>query len=246
MAEGRRVRAKGAYATELVGLARRYKESWADVVKARSWGQDLLAGLTVSAVALPLNVGLAIASGMPPSAGLVAGVIGGAIAALFGSSQFQVSGPAAALSVMVLALTREFGVEGVAAATLFIGIVELVLGFALAGRVAKFVPESVLAGFTTGVGLKLLDQQMPELLGFPEVVDWAADHHADTIDVVTMMHHPKWLHDVSWLAAMCGVFVIFLVTAMRSFKRFPAAIVSIALITFVSIYLKWDVERVSS
>jgi sulfate permease, SulP family len=246
MAEGRRVRTKSAYATELFGLARRYRDSWVDVIKARAWGQDLLAGLTVSAVALPLNVGLAIASGMPPSAGLVAGIIGGAAAALFGSSQFQVSGPAAALSVMVLALAKEFGIEGVAAATLFIGIVELVLAFALAGRVAKYVPESVLAGFTTGVGLKLLDQQMPELLGFPEVVDWAPDHHADTIDVVTMMHHPKWLHDVSWLAAMCGVFVIFLVTAMRSFKRFPAAIVSIALITFVSIYLKWDVERVSS
>jgi SulP family sulfate permease len=246
MAEGRRLRTKSAYATELLGIGRRYQQTWSDVLKARSWGQDLLAGLTVSAVALPLNVGLAIASGMPPTAGLVAGIIGGATAAILGSSQHQVSGPAAALSVMVLALAREFGGSGVAAATLFIGVIELILALALAGRVIKYVPESVLAGFTTGVGLKLLDQQMPELLGFPEVVDWAPDHHADTIDIVTMMHHPMWLHDVSWLAAMCGVFVIFVVTAMRSFKRFPAAIVSIALITFVSMYLKWNVERVAS
>ncbi|HVH46736.1 MAG TPA: SulP family inorganic anion transporter [Labilithrix sp.] len=246
MAEGRRVRTKSAHLTELIGLARRYKESWADVVRARSWGQDLLAGMTVSAVALPLNVGLAIASGMPPSAGLVAGVIGGIVASLCGSSQYQVSGPAAALSVMVLGLATNFGVTGVAAATLMIGIIQLILAFALAGRVVKYVPESVLAGFTTGVGLKLLDQQMPELLGFPEVVDWAGDHHADTIDIVTMMHRPMWLHDVSWLAAVSGVFVIFMVTSMRSFKRFPAAIVSIALITFVSIYLKWDVQRVAS
>jgi SulP family sulfate permease len=173
-------------------------------------------------------------------------MIGGAVAALFGSSQFQVSGPAAALSVMVLALVKEFGTSGVAAATLFIGITEVALALAFAGRVVKYVPESVLAGFTTGVGLKLLDQQMPELLGFPEVVDWAPDHHADTIDIVTMMHRPMWLHDVSWHAAMCGVFVIFVVTAMRSFKRFPAAIVSIALITFVSIYLQWNIQRVSS
>ncbi|MBN9166093.1 MAG: hypothetical protein BGO98_09720 [Myxococcales bacterium 68-20] len=246
MGEERRARSKGAYVTELIGLGRRYRETWSDALKARSWGQDLLAGLTVSAVALPLNVGLAIASGMPPSAGLVAGVIGGAVAALCGSSQFQVSGPAAALSVMVLALSKEFGMAGVAAATMYIGVIELVLAFALAGRVVKYVPESVLAGFTTGVGLKLLDQQLPELLGFPEVVDWAPDHHADTIDIVTMMHHPMWLHDVSWLAAMSGVFVVFVVTAMRAFKRFPAAIVSIALVTFVSIYLKWDVERVAS
>jgi sulfate permease, SulP family len=246
MAEGRHVRSKSAHLADLAGLARRYRESWQDVAKARSIGTDLLSGLTVAAVALPLNVGLAIASGMPPSAGLVAGIIGGAIAATFGSSQYQVSGPAAALSVMVFALSKEFGPSGVAAATVFVGLIELVLAFALAGRVVRFVPESVLAGFTTGVGLKLLDQQLPELLGFPEVVDWAPDQHADTIDIVTMMHHPRWLHDVSWHAAMAGVFVIFVVTSLRSFKRFPAAIVSIALITFVSVYLKWDVERVSS
>src|SRR5690242_18088459 len=59
-----------------------------------------------------------------------------------------------------------------------------------------------------------------------------------------MMHHPRWLHDVSWLAAMSGVFVVLVVTTMRPFKRFPAAIVSIALTTFVSIYLKWDLQRV--
>lgn len=244
--KGRRERTKSAYAEAWSAIARRYVDSWKDVVRARSLGADLLSGLTVAAVALPLNVGLAIASGMPPSAGIVAGALGGSVAALSGSSQLGVSGPAAALSVMVLALAREFGTSGVAAATVYIGIVELLLALMLAGRVIRYVPESVLAGFTTGVGLKLLDQQMPELLGFPEVVDWAADHHADTIDIVTMMHHPRWLHDVSWLAAMCGVFVIFVVTSMRSFKRFPAAIVSIALITFVSIYLKWDVERVAS
>lgn len=229
-------------------MVRSFVDSWRDVPKARSFTGDLLAGLTVAAVALPLNVGLAIASGMPPSAGLVAGAIGGLVAGLLGSSQFQVSGPAAALSVMVLALSREFGVQGVAAATVYIGLLQLILCVALAGRVIKYVPESVLAGFTTGVGLKLLDQQLPELLGFPEVVDWATKvgGAATTIDLVTMMHRPKWLHDVSWLAAVAGVFVAFTVTSMRPFKRFPAAIVAIALITFVSIYLKWDVVRVGT
>ncbi len=246
MTEARRARSRSAYVQELFALAKRYKESWSDVVRAGLPGADLLSGITVAAVALPLNVGLAIASGMPPIAGLVAGVIGGGVAALAGSSQFQVSGPAAALSVMVLALAQQFGVEGVAAATIFIGIVEIALAFALAGRVVKYVPESVLAGFTTGVGLKLLDQQIPELLGFPEVVDWAPDHRANTIDIVTMMHRPMWLHDVSWLAALSGVFVIFFVTATRSFKRFPAAIVGIALVTAVSIYLGWDVQRVAN
>ena len=230
----------------LRAAAGHFVEGWRDVLRARSFTSDLLAGLTVAAVALPLNVGLAIASGMPPSAGLVAGAVGGIVAGVFGSSKLQVSGPAAALSIVELALAKDFGVTGVAAATVYIGIVELALALALAGRVIKFVPESVLAGFTTGVGLKLLDAQLPELLGFPEVVDWASQSAPSTIDLVTMMHRPKWLHDVSWLAAISGLFVAFFVASTRSFKRFPAAILSIALITFVSIYLRWDIERVAS
>ncbi len=230
----------------IAAAARDFTSSWRDVPRAKSFGADLLSGLTVAAVALPLNVGLAIASGMPPTAGLVAGGLGGFVAAAWGGFRLQVSGPAAALSVMVLALAKDFGTAGVAAATIYVGVVELVLAFALAGRLVRFVPESVLAGFTTGVGLKLLDQQIPELLGFPEVVDWASKSNPSTIDLVTMMHRPKWLHDVSWLAAVSGVFVAFVVTSTRAYRRFPAAIVSIGLVTFVSIYLHWDIERVSS
>ena len=241
-----RASSRSGYVAALGAAGRHFLDGWREVPRARSFTSDLLAGLTVAAVALPLNVGLAIASGMPPSAGLVAGAVGGVVAGIFGSSKLQVSGPAAALSVMVLALAKDFGVTGVAAATVYIGLFELALAFALAGRVIKYVPESVLAGFTTGVGLKLLDQQLPELLGFPEVVDWASKSAPSTIDLVTMMHHPKWLHDVSWLAAISGVFVAFVVTSTRSFRRFPAAIVSIALITFVSVYLHWDIERVAS
>lgn len=242
----RRTSAGSAHAAGLASAARNFAAALRDDVGSKHHGQDLLAGITVAAVALPLNLGLAIASGLPPTAGLVAGAIGGGVAAVFGGSRHQVSGPAAALSVMVLALAKTYGVTGVAAATLYIGIVELALALALAGRLARHVPESVLAGFTTGVGLKLLDAQIPELLGFPEVVDWASKATPSTIDLVTMMHRPKWLHDVSWLAAMSGVFVAFVVVAARPLRRFPAAIVSIALVTFVSVYLDWNIERVAS
>ncbi|MBX3227273.1 MAG: hypothetical protein KIT84_34950 [Labilithrix sp.] len=241
-----RARPGGAHTKELLALAGRWIESWRVTARAKSAGVDFIAGLTVAAVALPLNIGLAIASGMPPSSALFAGALGGFLGGVLGSSQHMVSGPSVPLSVMLLALAHDFGVTGVAAAAVLMGIAQLVMGFTRAGRVAKYVPESVLAGFTTGVGLRLLSSQFPELLGFPEVVDWAPDHHPDTIDIVSMMHRPRWLHDVSWSAAICGIFVIFVVTATRSLRRFPAAIVSIALVTFVSVYLRWDVERVGS
>jgi sulfate permease, SulP family len=148
------------YKRELLAIPRDWVESWRDTFRAKSASTDILSGLTVAAVALPLNVGLAIASGMPPAAGLVAGAVGGFVAAIMGSSQYQVSGPAAALSVMVMALAMKFadpavpgsGAVAVAAATLYIGVVEILLMFALAGRAMKFVPESVLAGFTSSSG----------------------------------------------------------------------------------------------
>lgn len=217
-----------------IAVARDWGARWMEVLRAPAVGPDLLAGLTVAAVALPLNVALAVASGLPPIAGLIAGAIGGAVAAVFGGAPFQVTGPAAALNTMVLAIAHDFGARGVAAACIIIGVLQLVMAAFLLGGVAKRVPESVLAGFTTGVGIKLLDQQIPEVLGFDYRV----------AELAQMMHRPAWLHHVSWHAALCGLFVAFLVSSTKQFKRFPAAIVGIALITAVSSYLGWQIERV--
>lgn len=211
-----------------------FVSEWKDVFRSRSFATDTLAGLTVAAVALPLNLALAVASGVPPAAGLVAGAVGGAVAVVFGGASLQVTGPAAALSVMVLTIAQRYGVIGVAAAALMVGVIQLIMAFTRAGHLAKFVPESVLAGFTTGVGLKLFDSQVPELLGFDYRVS----------ELASMMHRPEWLREVEWAALVCGLVVAFLVVSTRHIKRFPAAIVGIAVVTFIANYLKWDVTRV--
>jgi SulP family sulfate permease len=211
-----------------------FTSSWADVVRKGTTFSDLLSGVTVAAVALPLNLALAVASGLPPIAGLVAGAIGGGLAAIFGGSPLQVSGPAATLQVMVLAIATKFGVVGVATATLMIAVVQVLLGLSTAGRFGKLVPESVLAGFTTGVGLKLLEGQIPELLGFDYKVG----------EIVGMMHRPLWLHHVSWLSVVCGLAVALLIVATSKYKRFPAALVGVSVVTGLAVYLNWDIERV--
>lgn len=209
--------------------------SWRTIL-GRSPMHDLLASVTIAAVALPLNVALAVAAGLPPTAGLVAGAIGGGLAAILGGAPLAVSGPAAALNMMVLAIFVDFGAEGVAAAALLVGVAELIFAFTLAGKLIHRVPESVLAGFLTGVGLTLLSNQIPEVLGFDYRVS----------DMAVMMTRPSWLHDVSWLAVAAGLFVAFLVVTTAQFRRFPAAIVGIGLITFVAVYLDWDIERVGA
>jgi SulP family sulfate permease len=208
--------------------------AWREVFAAKALPQDLLAAFTVAAVALPLNLALAVASGLPPAAGLVAGAVGGVVAATFGGTPMQVTGPAAALASMVAAVALGYGPVGVAAAALMVGVVQLVLALTRAGHLARLVPESVLAGFTTGVGLKLLDQQLPELLGFDYRVS----------ELASMMHRPEWLHEVDWLAVVCGLFVALLVVATTRFKRFPAALVGIGIITFVSNYVGFKIARV--
>ena len=226
----------GPYLKELRGMLADWLWSWREIPQQKSLLPDVLAGLTVAAVALPLNLALAVASGLPPATGLIAGAIGGILAGLLGGAKLQITGPAAALQVMVLAIAKDFGATGVAAAALMIGFIQILLGLCLAGKLARFVPEAVLAGFTTGVGLKLLDNQIPELLGFDYKV----------LELAQMMHRPAWLHKVSWLSVVCGLFVAFFVSSMSRFKRFPAAIVALAGITFVSTYLNWDLERVGS
>lgn len=221
---------------ELHAMRRHWVEAWKDVVRLQALPQDVLSGLTVAAVALPLNLALAVASGLPPSAGLIAGVVGGAIAATMGGAPLQVTGPAAALSTLVLGIVAQFGVAGALAATLVVGGVQLLLALGRTGKLMKYVPESVLAGFTTGVGLKLLDQQLPELLGINYRV----------ADLAKMLHHLEWLRQVSWLSTLSGLAVAFLVVAARHLKRFPAALVGVALVTALASYLGWDIERVGT
>jgi SulP family sulfate permease len=136
-----------------------------EILKKPTWGSDLTAGITIAAVALPLNLALAVASGLPASTGIISGAIGGFLAGLFGGSRWQVSGPAAALNVMVFTIVATYGVAGAAAAALFCGVFSISLSLFGLGKWMNQVPEAVIAGFTTGVGLKLLDQQIPHLFG---------------------------------------------------------------------------------
>jgi sulfate permease, SulP family len=211
-----------------------FKASTADIHRQKSLPQDVLAGLTVAAVALPLNLALAVASGLPPAVGLVAGAIGGLIAGLIGGAPLQVTGPAAALASIVAAIALGYGPQGVALAAILVGGFQLILAFTRAGHLMARVPESVLAGFTTGVGLKLLDQQLPELLGFDYRVS----------ELAMMLGRPDWLKEVEWLAVVSGLFVALLVVGTARFKRFPAAILGVGLVTFVANYVGWDITRV--
>jgi sulfate permease, SulP family len=195
---------------------------------------DLTAGVTVAAVALPLNLALAVASGLPASTGIISGAIGGFLAAFLGGSRWQVTGPAAALNVMVFAIVAKFGAAGAAAAALFTGITCLLISFFGLGKWMSKVPEAVVAGFTTGVGLKLLDQQLPHLFGV----------QLEVSSMLSDLHNPTWLQQVSWNEVLCGLTVIFFVLALKALPRLPGALIGLTIATFIANYLNWDLKKV--
>ncbi|GIH60409.1 SulP family inorganic anion transporter [Microbispora siamensis] len=131
----------------------------------RSPGRDLIAGLTVAVVALPLALAFGVGSGLGAQAGLATAVVAGVIAAVFGGSNLQVSGPTGAMTVVLVPIVHSHGPAGVLAVGLLAGIVLVVLALARIGRYARYMPTPVIEGFTAGIAVVIALQQLPAALG---------------------------------------------------------------------------------
>ncbi|MEZ4828462.1 MAG: SulP family inorganic anion transporter [Bacteroidia bacterium] len=131
------------------------------------WRNDLPASLVVFLVALPLCLGIALASGAPPFSGIIAGIIGGTVVALTSRSSLGVSGPAAGLAVIVLTAIQTLGsYEVFLVAVVLAGVIQLVLGFARAGIIGYYFPTSVIKGMLSGIGIVIFLKQIPHFLGY--------------------------------------------------------------------------------
>ena len=126
---------------------------------------DVVAGLTVAIVALPLSMAIAITSGTGPERGLFTAIVGGFLISALGGSRFQVGGPAGAFIVLVAACVERHGVEGMLLATLLAGLFLTLAGALRLGTFIKFIPYPVTVGFTAGIAVIILASQVKDLLG---------------------------------------------------------------------------------
>ncbi|SIO43116.1 sulfate permease, SulP family [Rhodovulum sp. ES.010] len=131
----------------------------------RKFKADLVAGLTVAVVALPLSLAIAIASGVPPDRGLVTAIVGGFLVSLLGGSRFQIGGPAGAFIVLVAATVQRHGLDGLMLATFLSGLFLAAAGALRLGGFVKFIPYPVTVGFTAGIGIIILVSQLKPFLG---------------------------------------------------------------------------------
>lgn len=129
------------------------------------WRGDLMGGLTAAIVALPLALAFAIASGVDPKAGLYTAIVAGCIAAIFGGSPVQITGPTGAMAVIILGIVTKYGIEKIWLAGVLAGMIQVALGMAKLGRLVKFIPYPVTAGFTNGIAIIIFFGQLNNFLG---------------------------------------------------------------------------------
>ena len=132
---------------------------------AHQFGKDVLAGLIVGIVALPLAIAFAIASGVSPEKGLVTAIIAGFTISALGGSRVQIGGPTGAFIVIVYGIVQVHGVNGLVIATFMAGMMLIIMGFARLGAVIKFIPHPLIIGFTSGIALIILSSQVKDFFG---------------------------------------------------------------------------------
>jgi MFS superfamily sulfate permease-like transporter len=178
---------------------------------------DLPAAIVVMLVALPLCLGIAVASGAPPLTGIVAGVVGGIVVPLISRSQLSVSGPAAGLVAIVLAGVSSLGLEAFAAAVVIAGVLQLALGALRAGRVASWFPSSVVTGMLAAIGVLLILKQIPHTVGW-DAEAFGAESFASQGDN-TFSRIPHAFSAMSWGAVVVTALSI---GALLLFDKVPA------------------------
>ncbi len=204
---------------------------------------DLGAGLTVGIVALSLCVGLGIASGVTPAAGLYSGVIGGFLISALGGSRVQIGGPAGAFVGLIALLVAQYGLADLLLCTMLAGVILFAMGALRLGSLIKFVPHPVTVGFTCGIAITILSTQIRALFGLP-----LAREPAEFLPKVGAL--VAALPDLEWSTlALSGVSLAIILLWPKHWSRVPGSIAAVlAGLLIVQLYhrLGWDVETIGS
>lgn len=207
---------------------------------AATFRSDLLAGLTVAMVALPLSLAIAIASGAPPETGIVTAVVGGFLISLLGGSRVQIGGPTGAFIVVVYGVIAAHGMSGLVLATLMAGII-LILGALLrAGNLIRLVPEPVINGFTIGIAIIIATSQLKDFFGLQ-----TGEVPADFIPKIETL----WAARASLSPTALGIGLVTMVLILvlrRMAPRFPGLIVAIGITSAVAAIGHLPVETIAS
>jgi len=193
---------------------------------------DAMAGIIVGIVALPLAIAFGIASGVPPEKGIFTAIIAGFIISFFGGSKVQIGGPTGAFIVIVYGIVQQFGVAGLAIATMIAGVMLILMGVFKLGTIIKFIPYPVVVGFTSGIALTIFATQIKDLFGM----------HIDKVPAdfitkwITYGHH---FDSINPWALGVGILSIIIIAITPKFsKKIPGSLIAIVVMTVIVYFLR--------
>lgn len=204
-------------------------EAWkAGLLGRKHWLRNLVSGVIVGIVALPLAMAFAIASGVKPEQGIYTAIIGGLLVSLFGGSRLQIAGPTGAFIVILAGVTAKHGVDGLQIATMMAGAMLLLLGVARLGAIIKFIPDPVIVGFTAGIGVIIWIGQWKDFFGLPAI---SGEH----------FHEKLWhllqalpdLHMATTLLAALSLLLVVTASKIPGLKRVPGPLVAMTVATAI-------------
>src|SRR6202158_660135 len=201
---------------------------------------DLMAGITVGLVALPLAMAFAIASGVPPQDGLYCAIVAGFVISALGGSKTQIGGPTGAFVVVVFAIVAKYGVDGLFMCTMMAGVILLILGATGLGTAVKFIPRPVVVGFTNGIAVIIASTQLKDFFGLK--IDKVPGEFLSRIQ--TVVHNFSSFSPIETTLAAVALAVIILF--MRYVKRVPGDIVALLIGTAAVVLFKLPVETIGT
>jgi SulP family sulfate permease len=201
---------------------------------------DLLAGVTVGLVALPLAMAFGIASGVTPQAGLYTAVVAGFLISALGGSRTQIGGPTGAFVVIVAGIVARFGLSGLALVTLMAGIILLVMGLAGLGTAVRFIPRPVVIGFTNGIAVLIASTQIKDFFGLH--IGSVPSQFLPRIEV--LLAH---LNTTNMAALLLGLLTLAIILLLpRINRRIPASIVGVVVCTGIAVAMHLKVETIGT
>lgn len=184
---------------------------------------DLVAGVIVAIIALPLSIALAIASGVSPEKGIYTAIIAGFVIAFLGGSNVNISGPTAAFATIVAGIVAQFGTSGLVVATIMAGIILIIMGIFRFGSLIKYIPHTITTGFTSGIAVTIVIGQVKDFLGltFPEGMPTVET--AEKIEAIA-----KSITTLNWQALLVGAIAMaILIVWPKISKKIPGSLIAV-------------------
>ena len=202
---------------------------------------DVLSGLTVAIVALPLSMAIAISSGVTPERGLYTAIFGGFVVSLLGGSRFQIGGPAGAFIILVAATVARHGVDGLALATLISGVFMMIAGWLRLGKYIKYIPYPVTVGFTAGIGVIIFSGEIHDLFGLTT----QGKEPGPLLDKLPYLW--SYMPTISWPATAVAAFTIAVILLFkRVLPNWPGLLIAVFLSSLLAALLHLPIETIGT